>query len=151
MNKPKPYIVAAFLVLFTLLTIVSGCSGTTTMTTTVPTSLLTTTGETAAQLAEAGFRVFQERCMDCHGMIGEGGPATAIIGPASYVAAYGNAKDLLAFISATMPLDPQRTLSPSQHLQVTVLILLRNNYVTDTMVISNSVLAGIQITKQIYY
>jgi mono/diheme cytochrome c family protein len=145
-------VVFIFIVLFLFAT-VSGCLGATAAmtTTTVPTSPTATTGETAAQLAEAGFRVFQERCGDCHGMIGEGGPATAIIGQASYVAAYGTAKDLLNYISATMPLDPQRTLSPSQCLQVTVYILLQNNYVAATTVINDSVLSGIKPTKQIFY
>ena len=86
-----------------------------------PTSQLT-----VGQLAEQGKTVLANYGQ-CHGDSGQGLRAPAIIGPNAQLAKYNNAKELLGYISSTMPADKPGSLTQQQYLQVLCLCSFRTN------------------------
>ena len=103
---------------------------------------------TASDLAEQGWRFYSETCLDCHGPAGEGGEGPAVIGPSSFVAAYGTALELYYFNAAAMPMTPPRCLSDEQYLQVTVFMLLQNGFISSDTPIDVETLAGTILSRQ---
>ena len=106
------------------LIILVGCASAPEGPTTAPT---TGAGEgTVGQLAELGRAVYGRSCAGCHGAKGGGVPAPALIGPNTKLARYGDAKGLLDYISAEMPVNRPGELTPQEYEQLLALLLLEN-------------------------
>jgi hypothetical protein len=102
-----------------------------------PTPAPPTAQLTAGQLAEQGKTVLAN-FGQCHGDSGQGFRAPALIGPNSQLVKYKNAKELLGYISSTMPADKPGSLTQQQYLQVLCFMLVQNKFVTaDTPVDPN--------------
>ena len=110
-----------------------------------PTPPPTTSSQvTAGQLAEQGKTVFAN-CSGCHGQNGESIRAPAVIGPNAQMAKYNNAKQLLTFISTTMPKNAPGSLSQEQYLQLLSYLLVQNQFVTPETVINPNQLDSVQL------
>ncbi len=139
MSKSFISVSLVFIVIMTLLTI--GCAASKpipTSPTPAPTPTTSPIAQlTAGQLAEQGKTVLAN-FGQCHGDSGQGLRAPAIIGSSAQLAKYNNAKELLGYISSTMPADKPGSLTQQQYLQVLCFILVQNKFVTaDTPVDPN--------------
>jgi len=101
---------------------------------------------TAGQFAEQGKTVLAN-FGQCHGDSGQGQKAPAIIGPNSQLAKFKNAKDLLDYISSTMPANAPGSLTQQQYLQVLCFILVQNKFVTADTPVDPSQLERLVLTK----
>jgi mono/diheme cytochrome c family protein len=84
---------------------------------------------TVGELAELGRAVYGRSCVGCHGAKGGGVPAPALIGAQNKLAKYGDAKTLLDYVSAEMPVNRPGELSSQEYEQLMALLLLENKIV----------------------
>lgn len=87
-------------------------------------------GPTAGRLSREGEPLFASSCAGCHGLEGEGLSGPALIRTGSQLDKFGNAQQLLQYISATMPLSAPGSLKAEQYLQVLAFLFVGNDYVT---------------------
>ena len=107
----------------------------------------TQTVSTAGQLANDGAAVFSQDCAKCHGLNGVGGGSPALTGSAARLSRYNNARQLLDFISAQMPLGKGGSLSSQDYLRVLAFLLVQDGYVQATAPLDPAMLSAIQLTK----
>lgn len=143
--------IAAFVILGGALIGLAGCSsasqGTATIaapsqaaqpapaTTAAPTPSTTTptasaASNTAGAFADQGSALFALACAGCHGNNGTGGGAPELTGPKNTLAAYKNAKNVLDYITASMPPEAPGSLTSPQAQQLTAFILVQNNLIS---------------------
>ena len=104
------------------------------------------TSVTVGQLAEQGKTVLATKG-SCHGENGQGFKAPAIIGSNAQMAKYNNAKQLLDYISSTMPANAPGSLTQQEYVQVLCFILRQNKFVSADTAIDPNQLERITLKK----
>lgn len=111
------------------------------------TSVPPSSGSTAGQLADLGKPIYARSCARCHGDTGQGLTASALIGAGANLGKYGNAQELLTYISKSMPRSAPGSLKPDEYLQVMCFLLFEDKWVQADAVIDPAKLADIILKK----
>ena len=107
----------------------------------------TTSGTTAAELADLARPVYALACTGCHGPRGQGGQAPALIGQAANLVRFGDAQKLLTYISTKMPVNRPGRLSADEYRQLLSLLLVENQFVAPNSVLDPDSLGKIALEK----
>jgi mono/diheme cytochrome c family protein len=84
---------------------------------------------TAGQLSDLGQAVYSNSCASCHGSPEKTGKAPVLWGSAASLGKYNTAQGLFNYISTTMPFNSPGSLSRLQYQQVTMYLLVQNQFV----------------------
>lgn len=105
----------------------------------------TPSSPTFGQYAQQGQAVFAKIGASCHGGSGQGGKAPALWGSNANLAKYNTAKDLLDYVSTTMPYNAPGSLSHQEYLDVLSYLLVQNNYVSADTTFDESQLINLSL------